>query len=268
MARLPTVGGDTGNWGTILNDFLSQSHDTNGTLLSASVSAAGAEMTSRKGAASGYASLDSGTKVPSSQIPSATAIALGGIQLAGDLGGTAASPTVPGLAGKVPTTRLITAGTGLTGGGDLSADRTLAVVNDTTTQRVRVSKAGTLQGTRQEINLIQGSNVTLTTADDSGNNRVNVTIAATGGAVTSVNTQTGVVSLAAGDVGADPVGSADAVAATAPAFIRYNTGTSSYATRASVTGDANRMVIWVGPVAPTIGGSGAINDVDVWWKTP
>jgi hypothetical protein len=172
------------------------------------------------------------------------------------------------LASYVPNTRTISTGTGLSGGGDLSANRTLSVTDDTTTQRVRVSKGGTLTGTRREINLIQGSNVTLTTADDSANNRVNVTIDGSAGAVSSVNTQTGAVVLAAADVGADPVGSADAVAASAPAFIRYNTGTSSYPTRASVTGDTNRTVIWIGSVAPTIGGSGAINDVDVWWKTP
>src|SRR5664280_2680149 len=32
MARLPTVGGDEGNWGTVLNDFLSQEHNADGTL--------------------------------------------------------------------------------------------------------------------------------------------------------------------------------------------------------------------------------------------
>lgn len=32
MARLPQPGGDNGNWGTILNDFLRQSHSTDGTL--------------------------------------------------------------------------------------------------------------------------------------------------------------------------------------------------------------------------------------------
>lgn len=61
----------------------------------------------------------------------ATNAAKGIVQLAGDLGGTAASPTVPGLAGKAPTSRLVTAGTGLSGGGDLTADRTLAVVYGT-----------------------------------------------------------------------------------------------------------------------------------------
>ena len=32
MARLPNPGGDNGNWGTILNDYLSQVHNPNGTL--------------------------------------------------------------------------------------------------------------------------------------------------------------------------------------------------------------------------------------------
>jgi hypothetical protein len=47
--------------------------------------------------------------------------------------------------------------------------------------RLVVSLAGSVVGTRRQINLIQGSNVTLTVADDSGNDRVNVTIAASGG---------------------------------------------------------------------------------------
>lgn len=32
MARLPVPGSDTGTWGTILNDFLSSAHATDGTL--------------------------------------------------------------------------------------------------------------------------------------------------------------------------------------------------------------------------------------------
>jgi hypothetical protein len=31
MARLPTPGGDSGNWGTILNDFLTTEHNADGT---------------------------------------------------------------------------------------------------------------------------------------------------------------------------------------------------------------------------------------------
>lgn len=37
MARLPQVGGDTGNWGDILNDFLLQSHKTDGSLKDGSI---------------------------------------------------------------------------------------------------------------------------------------------------------------------------------------------------------------------------------------
>lgn len=31
MARLPTVGGDDGNWGTVLNEYLEVEHDSDGT---------------------------------------------------------------------------------------------------------------------------------------------------------------------------------------------------------------------------------------------
>ena len=37
MARLPQPGGDDGNWGTILNEFLSQAHDTGGLLKDGSI---------------------------------------------------------------------------------------------------------------------------------------------------------------------------------------------------------------------------------------
>jgi len=32
MARLPSIGGDDWNWGTVLNDFLSQAHNSDGSL--------------------------------------------------------------------------------------------------------------------------------------------------------------------------------------------------------------------------------------------
>lgn len=47
--------------------------------------------------------------------------------------------------------------------------------------RVAVKKNGTLVGTRRAINLIEGTNVTLSISDDSGNEEVDVTIAASGG---------------------------------------------------------------------------------------
>ena len=64
MSRLPIPGSDDDTWGDILNDYLNQSHNSDGTAKDASTTAKGV------------------------------------IQLAGDLGGTAAAPTVPGLASK------------------------------------------------------------------------------------------------------------------------------------------------------------------------
>jgi hypothetical protein len=71
----------------------------------------------------------------------------------------------------------VTAPITLTGGG-LNWDNTTALGNNA---RVAVSKAGAAVGTRRKINFIEGSNVTLTIADDAGNEEVDVTIAATGG---------------------------------------------------------------------------------------
>ncbi len=59
------------------------------------------------------------------------------------------------------------------------------------TARHNVLKAGTLIGTRRGLNLIQGTNVTLTMTDDSANERVNVTVdaAAGGGGTTATFVQ-------------------------------------------------------------------------------
>jgi len=46
---------------------------------------------------------------------------------------------------------------------------------------VRIEKAGTVVGTRGGINLIEGTGVTLTVADDAANDEVDVTVATTGG---------------------------------------------------------------------------------------
>lgn len=134
--------------------------------------AAAAIPAAEKGDADGVAELDEDGFVPSAQLsltaddipnlsalkittgvlgaghlPDAAAGAKGALRLAGDLGGTAASPTVPGLSGKVSTGRILTAGAGLSGGGDLSADRTFAAVDATTLGKGIVKLAGDLAGT-------------------------------------------------------------------------------------------------------------------------
>lgn len=50
------------------------------------------------------------------------------------------------------------------------------LTSDSTTQRVEVAKNGTLIATRKRLNFIEGSNVTLTIADDTTNNKVDVTV--------------------------------------------------------------------------------------------
>lgn len=196
MARLPTPGGDSNTWGTILNDFLSVEHNSDGTLKSSGSLAAKADDSavvhdSGNETIDGVKTFSSSPVVPdptaanqaatksyvdtvgASGTPDATASTNGKIRLAGDLGGpatTAAAPVISNgaitdakvasgaaiaksklaalnivdadvsaisegkitnlttdLAAKAPTSRTITAGTGLTGGGDLTADRTLSV---------------------------------------------------------------------------------------------------------------------------------------------
>ena len=100
--------------------------------------------------------------------------------------------------------------------------------------------------------------------------------------VQSVNGKTGTVSLTASDVGADAAGAAstaqanaqsaaqtytDTKVATSPAYIQYDTSSSAYPARSTATSSSTRVVIWIGPVAPSVGGSGAVNNVDVWWRT-
>ena len=60
-------------------------------------------------------------------VPDATASVKGVVRLGGDLGGTANTPTVPGLANKVSNTRTIGTTSPLTGGGDLSTDLILGI---------------------------------------------------------------------------------------------------------------------------------------------
>jgi hypothetical protein len=65
-ARLPVDQSDNDVWGPILNNFLSIEHNAGGTHKAA------IERTANKGSASGYASLDSGAKVPVAQLATGT----------------------------------------------------------------------------------------------------------------------------------------------------------------------------------------------------
>lgn len=77
MARLPHPGGDDGAWGNVLNDFLSQAHNSDGSLKPSAVSVTGAEQTGNKNQANGYAGLDANSKLGSGQLPSS--VVVGGV---------------------------------------------------------------------------------------------------------------------------------------------------------------------------------------------
>jgi hypothetical protein len=82
----------------------------------------------------------------------ATTTTKGIVQLAGDLAGTAAAPTVPALANKADKATTISAGTGLTGGGDLSANRTLTVSYGTTAGTAAEGNDSRITGAEQTAN--------------------------------------------------------------------------------------------------------------------
>ncbi len=58
---------------------------------------------------------------------------------------------------------------------------------------VTVEKNGTVVGTRRNINFIEGTNITLTIAEDSANDEIDVTIAASGGGGGNLDSLTDVV---------------------------------------------------------------------------
>lgn len=66
-------------------------------------------------------------------IGAATTTSRGIVKLAGDLAGNADLPTVPGLAAKAGAAITIQGSSSLSGGGDLTANRTLSLVNDSAT---------------------------------------------------------------------------------------------------------------------------------------
>ena len=113
MARLPTPGADNGVWGDVLNSYLSVSLNPDGSIKAGAVSTShlAADSVTTHQIATGNAPTNGqvlsydGTSlvwITPSGGPTldATTTSKGIVQLAGDLGGTATNPTVPGLAGK------------------------------------------------------------------------------------------------------------------------------------------------------------------------
>lgn len=165
MPRLPVPGSDNGTWGDVLNDYLAVAHDAVGNLKANAVSSSVIQDDSISetklnvsGGSNGQvltknSALGGGiewTSVAGS--PDATTSVKGLVQLAGDLGGTAAAPTVPALANKANTSTTVSAGTGLTGGGDLSANRTISANFGTTAGTIAQGNDSRITGAEQTTN--------------------------------------------------------------------------------------------------------------------
>jgi len=109
MARLPQPGGDQGEWGEILNNFLQQAHTNDGTLKPGSVGSSQVQDNSipaSKFTPSVQASLDNADAAVAGTAPDASTTTKGLVRLSGDLTGDALVPLI--APGKV---------TGGTGGG-------------------------------------------------------------------------------------------------------------------------------------------------------
>ncbi len=174
-SRLPTPGSDDGTWGAILNDYLAQAHKTDGSLkdniVTTAALAPGAVTAS--GLADGIiteAKLDSLLQAKvnvgaGGTVADATTTSKGIVQLAGDLGGTATAPTVPGLSGKANTSHTHAA-------------------SDITSGMLAAVRLGS--GTADSTTYLRGDGTWATPVG--------------GGAVSSVAGKTGAVTLAAGDI--------------------------------------------------------------------
>lgn len=165
MARLPVVGGDAGNWGTILNTYLQVSHAADGTLNSGVVGATQANLPSVAGGM-----LLRGTFASR---PTASSTNSGLYYLATDNNGgtlyqSTGSTWVQVAAGATH------GATHSTGGPDALSGNIDAIA------RLAIAKSGATTGSRRKLNLIPGTNINITTADDSANEKVDVTLGITG----------------------------------------------------------------------------------------
>ncbi len=112
MARLPQPGGDSGQWGDILNSYLDVAHQTDGSLKNGSVTTntiANGAVTPAKLSSSGQPSTGQAltydgtefawsTLTSSGSVPDATPSVKGLVQLAGDLSGSSDAPVIAAAA--------------------------------------------------------------------------------------------------------------------------------------------------------------------------
>lgn len=246
-AQLPTPGADEGTWGTILNDFLSVSLNTDGTLLPAAMIAAGA-VTSVNGVnpSNGLVTLDvytkPGTGIPSSDLSTNVQTSLSAastaVQSVNNQTGTAVTLTASDVSALPTTTPLAgladTSGAaGATDGQVLSYDGITSqwisstvsstTVNDATpTSKGIVELAGDLSGTAISPTVAKINGITLPGSAPTAPGQVLVTTGSGSGTSTTWTTPTTGSSTLAGD---------SDVTITSPAnnqLLIYNSGSGTW----------------------------------------
>jgi hypothetical protein len=116
----------------------------------------------------GTAAMTASATVPSTDI---TGLGTMSAQDANNVAITGGSISGTTVGGYVPTTTTITAGTGLTGGGDLSANRTLSISNTTVTAAAYGSASKTLTATvnaQGQLTALADTNIAITNTQVSG----------------------------------------------------------------------------------------------------
>jgi hypothetical protein len=116
----------------------------------------------------GTAAMTASATVPSTDI---TGLGTMSTQNSSNINVTGGSISGTTVAGYVPSTTTITAGTGLTGGGDLSANRTLAIANTTVTAAAYGSASKTLTATvnaQGQLTALADTNIAITNTQVSG----------------------------------------------------------------------------------------------------
>ncbi|HEV2412999.1 MAG TPA: hypothetical protein VGS28_04335 [Candidatus Saccharimonadales bacterium] len=182
MARLPTPGGDSGSWGAILNEFLSVSLNSDGTIQPGALSTSNLSDVSISSPASGQVLTYSGSKWVNQNAPSApvttvfgrsgTVVAqsgdytaaqvTGAVQVAGDIGNTASSPQVTSthLSSALPINQGGTAAA--TAAGALTSLGAMPVAGGTFTGAVSTTAAALTDGATIAINAALGNVFTVT----------------------------------------------------------------------------------------------------------
>jgi hypothetical protein len=116
----------------------------------------------------GTSAMTASATVPSTDITGLGTMSAQNANSVNITGGSISGTTV---AGYVPTTTTITAGTGLTGGGDLSANRTLSISNTTVTAAAYGSASKTLTATvnaQGQLTALADTNIAITNTQVSG----------------------------------------------------------------------------------------------------